>query len=198
MKTLALCLTCLFTFALFAQSSSYPVPKSAPKFSTVSKNVGPKPGSKAPEGAPDRAVFKRIFSKPSKLRILVRANCGTRIGEKALIDKAKSNSLPTGPVAQLDWERIRGESVLFWAVSSSEQEVITIDLKKENGRYISQGKKRNVSETWDIQQVIFPVAKGNICVEEKKISHRDMRVALINFLNNSTLRNFRKSPDAVN
>lgn len=158
----------------------------------TTRSVGPRPGSVAGDDAPDTAIFKRIYSKPSQLRILVRANCNTRVGQQSLIEKAKSNSLPSGPVVQLDWERVRDKEVVFWAVASSETEVVTINLEKKDGRYVSKGSQKNTTETWDVQQIIFPIAKGNPCVNETALAKRDMRIALVNFLNSTTLSNFRR------
>lgn len=194
MKLLSVVFLAALTISVYAQTT-FPLPKSAPKFSMNTKNIGPKPGSPASESAPETAQFKRIYAKPAQLRMLVRAKCDTRVGNNALITRAKSNSLPTGPVVQMDWERIRGDQVAFYFVASFEKEIVTVEMKKQNGKYVATSTKRDKVEKWQTQQVSIPSQKSSRCIDEKKITQKEMRVAAINFLNNATLRNFRNPLD---
>lgn len=173
-----------------AQSTSFPIPKYPPKFSGTSQNIGPKPGSKASEDAPDQAEFRRIYFKPAGLRLLVRANCDSAIGQNELIKRAENGTLPDGPPVQMDWERIRGEEVTFWAVVAKEKEIVTISLTKKDGRYTATNTDRKTYLDWQVQKIAL--GNSGVCVKEKSVTNREMRIAIVNLLNEATLQHFRK------
>jgi len=182
--------TIAFATMAIAQSTSYPIPKYPPKFSSNTQNIGPRPGSKASEDAPDQAEFRRVYFKPAGLRLFVRANCDSAIGQNELIKRAENGTLPEGPTVQMDWERIKGETVTFWAVVAMEKEVVTISLQKSNGRYAASNTERQTFVDWQVQKI--SVGNSGVCVKEKDVTNRQIRIAVINLLNNVTLRHFRK------
>ena len=173
----------------------YNAPKYSPSFKLSTRDIGTRPGSEVPESGPKTATFRRVYSHPAGLRLLVRAKCGTNIGRKQLIERAENVSLPTGSPVQIDWEPVGSNKVVFWAVVYAEKEVVDIDLAEKNGVYAPTGKRKSKRSTWTVQKLVFPSQKGQTCIEEKRLaSSRDVRVAVLNLLNNASLNQFRTDP----
>ena len=181
-------LICLFIApCLFAQSGKYNVPKYPPKFGLDTRDVGPRPGSPAPEGSP-KSNFQRIYSFPPGLRLLVRTNCGTKIDRRKLIERAKRDSLPKGAPVQIDWEAISGEKAQFIAVISMQKETVSFDLIPKDGKYSAENKQKTQKEDWQIHHLSLGQSR---CVNESKMTSKEMRNAVINVLYDATLKHFR-------
>lgn len=174
-------------------SSRYQVPKYSPSYKRSSKDLGPHPGSKAPAGT-EGAVFKRIYAEPAAIRLLVRANCGTRLGRRELIERARKLSTREGPVQHIDWEPIRGDRATFWVVASARRKVVKLELRVEEGKYKSAGEKVTPQEYWEVTRLSIGTSNAN-CVEEKKLTTHQLRTPVVNFLNHFTLGMYRKPSD---
>ena len=182
-----LLLLCWVSMA-FGQEPQFRIPKYPPKLSMSSRDSGPRPGSKAPDGA--GGTFRRTYTKPAALRLLVRAPCSARIKDEALIQRAKSISLEDGPVVQIDWDVIGNQRVTYHVVLFLGRNISQINLAERDGIYKVRDKKSIKDNSWEVHKLNF---KGQgTCVTSKDLTHLGMRVAVVNMLNSASLRHFRK------
>ncbi len=183
----------MVSLAGWAQQSFYRVPEKPPKFKMTTRSFGTEPGSKASESSPSTAQYKRVYSHPARLRLLVRAACGTTLGRQQLIERAQSVTDPNGPHVQIDWDTIRSSRVVFYVVTKTEEEVLDLDLEAKNGRYTVKNKRKSKKERWDVQRLTFDGGRKN-CADVKDPDPKEVRVSVINALNTITLRHFRNNP----
>lgn len=169
-----------------AKSKSFAVPKYSPSYNKTSRDVGPLPGTRATDHP--ESEFKRIYSHPAGLRLLVRANCDTPIGRGDLITKARQLTTAAGPVVQIDWEPINGDRVTYWVVASAQRKVATHDLSVVEGKYVASNPKVTTQEHWRVQRLAFGNQK---CPLIKEIDSKKLRQEIFNFLNLFTVDFFR-------
>lgn len=172
----------------------YAVPKYSPSYKRTSRDIGPRPGSRVMEDA-RTSTFKRVYSRPAGLRLLVRANCSTNLRRGELISKARKLSTASGPVVQIDWEPIRGDKVAFWVVASASRKVTEVTLTDKDGKYVASGSKTSPQEHWEVSKLIVGGVKTSACVNEKKMESHELRLAVINFLNRFSVDFYRRPSD---
>ena len=181
----------LITPFIQAQEPTFRLPKYPPKLKKSTRDSGPKPGTVVKNNQPSNTTFRRVYSFPTALRLLVRTNCDTRPGRKELIDRAKAITLDDGPPVQIDWETIRGDKVSYWAVVSSNRVISHLNLGTKQGKYVVSDKKTLKQEDWDVQKLTL----GKVtCESGQKIDNKTIRKSVINILNQKSLQNFRKNP----
>ncbi len=175
-----------------SKGKSLAVPKYSPSYKQSSRDVGPLPGSHAPSES--KTEFKRIYTQPAGLRLLVRANCDTPIARGELITRARQLTTNSGPVVQIDWEPIRGDRVSYWAVASAQRKIATHEMTPEKGKYVASEAKITAQEHWRVSRL--SVKKTN-CTPIKEVDKKNLRQAVINFLNNFTVEFFRRPSSQV-
>ena len=94
-------------------------------------------------------------------------------------------------MVQIDWETIDNQRVAYYAVVFLGRNISQISLVAGDGIYKVRDKKSVKDNSWEVQKLNFK-AKGS-CVTSKDLTHRDMRVAVVNMLNSASLRHFRKT-----
>ena len=93
---------------------------------------------------------------------------------------------------QIDWSPIRGDKVSFWVVTSLARRVVDVNLVAKDGKYQIKDKNTQEKLFWQVERLTF--AEGKNCIEEKNLSNKDISVAVINALNQHTIKYFRKNP----
>jgi hypothetical protein len=190
LKKYALLLIAISVWGFGQHSRHYDLPKYSPSYHRSVRDVGPKPDSKV-VGDKKSATFKRIYAEPAALRLLVRAECSSNPGEKELIDKARQMSSPTGPPVQIDWNRVTSDKVTFYAVVSTNRKVVRLDLSARGGKYEVTSKNESKKERWEVRKLT--ITRRNLtCVKEKDMTDKELRIAVVNFLNHATLNNARR------
>jgi len=179
----------LLTLPISAQDSLYSIPKYPPKMKMSTRDAGVRPGTAVGKNDPTSASFRRTYSKPAGLRLLVRVPCSASLGREELIQRAKSISAADGPPVQIDWEAIRGGRVSYYAVIYTEKTISHVDLVARAGVYRVRSKRKITEEGWDVQRLSFG-AQG-ACVRSEELTERAMKVAVINVLNTASLKHFR-------
>jgi hypothetical protein len=190
LKSYTLLLIVVSTWGFGQHVRHYDVPKYSPSYHRSVRDVGPKPDSKV-VGDKTSATFKRIYAEPAALRLLVRAECSSRPGDQELINKARQMSSPSGPPVQIDWNRVRSDEVTFYAVVSTQRKVVQLDLNARNGQYEVGGKKESKKERWEVRKLSI-TRRNQTCVKEKDLTDKELRIAVVNFLNHATLNNVRR------
>lgn len=168
------------------------IPKYSPSYKQSSRDVGPLPGSRAPDGP--KTEFKRIYAQPAGLRMLVRANCGTLIQRGELITRARQLTTASGPVVQIDWEPINGDSVSYWVVASASRKISTHEMTPEKGKYVASNPKITTQEHWRVSRLSF---KKSMCISIKEANQKTLKQEVINFLNLFTVDFFRRPSSQV-
>lgn len=188
-----LALLTIISIVCSARESYYRVPERPPKFKMTTRSFGTEPGSKAPESAPRTAQYKRVYSYPARLRLLVRAECGAAIGRQQLIERTQNITASDGPHVQIDWDVIRSSRVAFYVVTYTEEKTLNIDLEAQGGKYVVKNKRKSSGGQWQVQRLSFDGGRKK-CSEEKDPDPKEVRLAVINALNAITLRHFRSNP----
>lgn len=183
-------LLCSTSLPLFAQNTVYRLPSRAPKFSMITRDVGPKPGSPSPkENA--TATYRRTYIKPAHMRMFVRAKCTDKLTPQQVIERAKSSTMSGSSAVQIDWSSdIGNKDVQFWMVTVEEKLEVNVDLVTKDGKYSIARKKENKDERWSASRVKVKTAGGR-CARQDKLDEKKVRVAVLNELNARTLAHFR-------
>ena len=175
-----------FTSALAQESN---LPKYPKNFGLRTVEKGPRPGSRAPDENAT-AVFERAYAYPANIRMVVRAKCDKDLKRKELIERAKNSTLATGQLAEVDWDPIRDEKFVYWAVVYTKKHVVTLNLEAKDGKYKVAKKTKKDFEYWEVVKVENPKTKKT-CVDEKSFPKKNLSTALRNILNDITLKNYR-------
>jgi hypothetical protein len=186
------CLTCILLLSLlFAPQLAAQTPwiKFPKKFGLRTQDIGPRPGTPAPEGK-ETAEYKRVYNYPANLRLIVRTTCGDAPKERDMIERAKQLTQPRSPVQEIDWKRIRdNDKVTYYAVVYSRSETVTMSLKNEGNKWVIASKTNSEKENWHTQ-VIFP-NNGRSCISQDELNNKTMQTQLHNILIEKTMKNFR-------
>jgi len=176
--------------AAVAQDTLFKLPKYPPKLKMTTRDAGIRPGTPVGKNDPSTTSFKRIYSKPAGLRLLVRVPCNSRMpSDKDLIERAGQISEAGGPPVQIDWEPVYEGEVRYVAVVYSERIISAVDLTARNGKYAVARTSKLVEDGWSVQPLDF-IGVG-ACIEPTELTQRQMKVAVINILNTASLANFR-------
>lgn len=173
----------LIGLTLYAQvrPKVYNVPKYPLKSGVTQLHEGTWPGSAVPEGAEPTSDFKRVEYFPTALRLLVRAECSTTIGQQELIEKAKSITTDDGGVVQIDWGRVSSDKVTFYGVFYSRTRTTDVKLTAKDGKYMIASHTINDSPVWQARRVSIRKLQG-ACIDEKEMTERDLKLAIFNML----------------
>ena len=182
----------MFSGVALAQQAAYRLPKFPPKYKLRTRDIGPKPGTAVTVSSPRTERFRRVYTSPAGLRLLVRVNCGASVTSDDLIKRAQEVSPASGGPVQIDWSPIRGDKVSFWVVTSLARRVVDVNLVAKDGKYQIKDKNTQEKLFWQVERLTF--AEGKNCIEEKNLSNKDISVAVINALNQHTIKYFRKNP----
>ncbi len=183
-----LCVVLLtFSAGTGTKNKTFSIPKYSSSYKQTSRDVGPTPGSRAPNESV--AEFKRIYSHPAGMRLLVRANCDTPIGRGDLITKARQLTTTTGPVVQVDWEPIHGDRVAYWAVASAQRKVATHVMTPNEGKYVPSRPKVTIQEHWRVERLTIGTQQ---CANAKDVDGKKLKQEISNFLNLFTVDFFRR------
>ncbi|CAM2005894.1 hypothetical protein [Acanthopleuribacter pedis] len=175
---------------LQAQNAVYKLPSRAPKFNMITKDSGPKPGSKAPENAAP-ATYQRIYVKPAKMRMFIRAKCSDKLTPKTAVERAKSSTISGSGAVQIDWSSDIGDrDVQFWMVTVEETMTVKVNLVAKDGKYSVAGKDEKKAEKWSAKRIQVKPG-GSACARQKDLDEKKIRIAVMNELTTRTLAHFR-------
>lgn len=180
----------LASLPLQAQSVVYNLPSRAPKFNMITRDSGPKPGSKAPENA-SPATYTRTYIKPTRMRMFIRAKCTDKLTRQSVIERAKSGTIAGSSAVQIDWSSDIGKKdVQFWMVTVEEKHTVKVNLIAKDGKYVVSKKNENKQEQWSAKRISVKGAGGG-CARQKELDEKKIRVAVLNELTARTLAHFR-------
>lgn len=190
MNKFALTITmALLTFSAFTVNDTNWI-KYPKKYGLRTLEIGPKPGSPAPKDKSEE-TFKRIYSYPANLRLLVRATCGKQLSSKDLISRAQQLTESGSPVQEIDWDTIKsGEKFSYWAVVYSKSESVTFQLENQNDKWAIKSKSNDVKELWDVKKLTLATA-SNACIAPETFTKKALQTAMHDYLIEKSLANFR-------
>ena len=183
-------LLCAF---LLMQPGPFSLPKYPPRLKMTSRDYGPRPGAAVSKNGKKSAIFRRVYSRPAGLRLLVKTNCTNTPKKDDLTRRAERISLSDGPPVQIDLAPGKDGKAAYFAVMYLERKISHVDLVARDGKYAVSNTRASDEGTWVVKKLNFP-KQGGSCTQTRELTNREMRVALVNALNDATLAHFRTNP----